>query len=486
VLVSAMLVAIALTLTAVAVTTLWWQMHAWWLPHHDDRARYPQADRYLDLTQDPPREVPVAHRSFSIIMPCREEEEVVMRATLDALLGQSHPHVEVVISVGHDDEATVETAHRLAAGDERVRVSVNHDPVGTKNKPKQLNDALLMCRNDVVGIFDAESIAAPDLLLHVDRVFRQHDADVVQGAVHLMNYRDSWFSLRNCMEYRIWFRSRLHGHALSGFIPLGGNTVFVRRDLLLEVGGWDGSCLAEDCDLGVRLSVMGKRIEVAYDPALVTREETPERIPQLVKQRTRWGLGFMQVLAKGEWKQLPTRSRRLHAWWTLVQQHAVAFAGIVLPIAVVSALLADVPPLVVLITLMPLVPTLAMLAFEVLILREWDQEMGLDVRFRDYVRLVLSMPFYQVLLAVAVVRALVKYVTGDLAWEKTAHVGSHLTPSTAPVDGSAVDGPASDGIDHLDPTPAGEPQGVLVSDVDHGVPDVDAHDDRRERVEVGA
>jgi len=44
---------------------------------------------------------------------------------------------------------------------------------------------------------------------------------------------------------RIWFRSRLHGHAQSGFIPLGGNTVFIRRSLIEQVGGWDGDCLAE-------------------------------------------------------------------------------------------------------------------------------------------------------------------------------------------------------------------------------------------------
>lgn len=426
--VSALLVVIAVVLTAISCATLWWQMHAWWLPQHNDGTRYPQARRQANHDGYPPRAVDGPRHSFSLIMPCREEEEVVMEATLRALLAQSHPRVEVIISVGHDDEETVATAYRLAERYPQVLVSVNHDPVGTKNKPKQLNDALQMCANEVVGVFDAESVAAPDLLVNIDRVFTARGADVVQGAVHLMNYRDSWFSLRNCMEYRIWFRSRLHGHALSGFIPLGGNTVFVKRDLLLEVGGWDGTCLAEDCELGVRLSVRGARIEVAYDPGLVTREETPERIPQLVKQRTRWALGFMQVLSKGEWKRLPTLSQRLHAWWTLVQQHAVAFAGVALPIAILSAFLADVPPPVVLITLLPLVPTLAMLAFEVLILHEWDQEMDLDVRPLDYLRLVVSMPFYQLLLAIAVVRAAFKYATGDFAWEKTAHVGSHLQP----------------------------------------------------------
>ena len=427
--VSLLLTAVAVILTVIAVATLWWQMHAWWVPQHNDGTRYPQSRRKRNSPDREPRALDEPRFSFSLIMPCREEEEIVMETTLLALVGQSHPRTEVIISVGHDDVETVEIAHRLAANYPRVKVSVNHDPVGTKNKPKQMNDALSMCSNEIVGVFDAESIAAPELLLNVDRVFQTKQSDVVQGAVHLMNFRDSWFSLRNCMEYRIWFRSRLHGHAKSGFIPLGGNTVFITRDLLMEVGGWDGNCLAEDCELGVRLSCLGKKVTVAYDPLLVTREETPERISQLIKQRTRWALGFMQVLSKGEWKKLPTRSQRFHAWWTLVQQHAVAFAGVALPVAIVTALLAEVPPLVVLITFLPLLPTIAMLGFEVLILREWGREMNLQIGVRDYTRLVVSMPFYQFLLAVAVVRAVWKYTTGDFAWEKTAHVGSHIQPA---------------------------------------------------------
>ena len=83
-------------------------------------------------------------------------------------------------------------------------------------------------------------------------------------------------------------------------------------------------------------------------------------------------------------------------------------------------------PILSLVTFLPLVPTVAMLGFEMLILREWSQEMDLRVRLRDYARLILSLPFYQLLLAVAVLRAIGKYLTGDFAWEKTAHAGSHI------------------------------------------------------------
>src|SRR3977135_3984716 len=79
-----------------------------------------------------------------------------------------------------------------------------------KNKPTALNTALPACRGDVVGIIDAEDDVHPRLLRGVDAAFRATDADVVQGGVQLVNFRSSWFALRNCLEYFFWFRSRLH------------------------------------------------------------------------------------------------------------------------------------------------------------------------------------------------------------------------------------------------------------------------------------
>ncbi|MGH2031973.1 glycosyltransferase, partial [Acinetobacter baumannii] len=83
----------------------------------------------------------------SLIMPCRNEAEDVMRATLERLLSQRHREVEILISVGHDDLDTTAIARRLAEEHpDRVRVCVDYSPV--KNKPRQLNSALKMCRND--------------------------------------------------------------------------------------------------------------------------------------------------------------------------------------------------------------------------------------------------------------------------------------------------------------------------------------------------
>jgi cellulose synthase/poly-beta-1,6-N-acetylglucosamine synthase-like glycosyltransferase len=408
-----LIIGISAALFVIALSTLYVSTHAWWDPLTQ------ASTSYKELLPEPAL-------SFSLIMPCRHETELVMATTLDHLCGQDHPNVEVIISVGHDDPQTVAIARKLAAArGGSVRVSVDMAPV--KNKPQQLNTALAMCRNEIVGIFDAESIAAPRLMLHVDSCFQATGADVVQGAVQLVNFQDTWYSLRNCLEYFTWFRSRLHAYSKQGFIPLGGNTVFVRRELLGSVQGWDAHCLAEDCDLGVRLSVRHHKIVVAYSPHLVTKEETPDSIRALVKQRTRWSLGFMQVYSKGDWRTLPTLRQKFVAWWTLMQQHFMAFAGLCLPVSIATAVGGKFSLMVTLASFAPLVPTIASLVFDGCMLREFGRDHGFRIRVYDYLRLVIGTPFYQVLLAFSALRALIKFLRHDFRWEKTMHTGSHLS-----------------------------------------------------------
>jgi cellulose synthase/poly-beta-1,6-N-acetylglucosamine synthase-like glycosyltransferase len=415
--ISVVIIFIAIVLFSVAATNLWWMLFAWRSPDDYQSTFYPTPESVMG-------------HSFSIIVPARHETDPVLRATVESLVTQSYSKVEVILAVGHDDPETVEVAHRIAAIHPAVKVSINTAEV--KNKPRQLNTALLECTGDVVGVFDAESLAAADLLEHVDQVFQTKKADVVQGAVQLINLRSRWFSLRNCLEYYFWFRSRLHLHARKQFIPLGGNTVFIRRELLEAVDGWDGNCLAEDCDLGVRLSSRGRRITVAFDPALVTREETPDTVYGLVKQRTRWNLGFIQVFHKGDWRSLPSRRVRNVARFTLLQPFAQAFSAVAIPIAVLTGLLGHFSLPVTFVTFAPLAPTFATLAFEVVGLREFGRDYGLKIKARDYVVLVVSLPIYQVLLSWAALRAVLRFFGRNFEWEKTAHSGAHLQP--APVD----------------------------------------------------
>ena len=408
----------SLVLTLIGGTTLWWMLHAWRTPESLDETGFtgPAAEPQL---------------SFSLLVPARHEQ-AVLGATLARLAASDHPAFEILVVVGHDDPATAAVAERAARrhpGLIRVLVDSNR----RKNKPKALNTALPACRGDVVGVIDAEDEVHPQLLRHVDARFTDTRAEVVQGGVQLMNYHSNWYSVRNVLEYYFWFRSRLHFHARRRFIPLGGNTVFVRTDVLRRVGGWDPECLAEDCELGIRLSSLGATVAVAYDPLLVTREETPASLRALLKQRTRWNQGFLQVLRKGEWRRLPTRRQRLLARYTLAMPFLQAFIGLLIPMSLAATVLAKAPVLAALMSFVPLVPVLAVLAMEIAGLGDFCRNYGFRARWRDYLRLVLGTLPYHTLLAFAATRAVARELRGNRSWEKTAHVGAHRTAPAAAI-----------------------------------------------------
>ncbi|MGN6090276.1 MAG: glycosyltransferase [Actinomycetales bacterium] len=396
-------------LFVVALSTVMWMVDSWRVPEAAAETAFPEPDS--------PR------LSFSLLVPARHEERV-LASTVNRLLLQDHPRFEVLVIVGDDDEGTAAVARSLAEADPRVTVVV--DDHEQKNKPRALNAALPACAGDIIGVVDAEDQVATTLLRHVDAVFRKDRAHVVQGGVQLMNFRTSWWSLRNVLEYFFWFSSRLHFHARARFIPLGGNTVFARADLLRKAGGWDPDCLAEDCELGVRLSSWGARVSVAFDPELATREETPPTLRGLYKQRTRWNQGYLQVLRKGEWRRLPTRAQRLMAVYLLSMPFAQAIAGVMIPCAILTMLFLKAPDAFVLATFAPLLPTAVMVAIEVAGLREFGRVFGERVRLRDYVKLLLGTLPYQLVLAAAAVRAAVRELRGVRGWEKTEHVGAHL------------------------------------------------------------
>jgi len=404
------LVLLSLVMTAVASTTLWWMLHAWNTPESLQSTGFRRREH-------------TPSRSFSLLVPARHEE-AVLGETLDSLAGIDHPDFEVLAIIGHDDPGT-EAVARAAEARHPGRVRVVIDSNVPKNKPKALNTALAQCRGEVVGVFDAEDDVHPELLRLVDMRFEDTGADVVQGGVQLMNIHSSWWSMRNCLEYYFWFRSRLHFQAAQNFIPLGGNTVFMRAELLRRYDGWDEQCLAEDCEIGVRLSSGGAKVAVAYDPAVVTREETPDTVRSLVKQRTRWDQGFLQVLGKGVWKQIPSRRARWLARYTLAMPFLQAFTGVMIPISVVVMLTAKVPTAIALLTFLPVVPTLITVAVEVAGLDDFARSFGLTARVRDYVKLVLGVFPYQVLLAFAALRSVWRQVRKENSWEKTTHANVH-------------------------------------------------------------
>ena len=155
-----------------------------------------------------------------------------------------------------------------------------------------MNFALDFCRGSIIGVYDAEDAPHPDQIHQIVRRFHERGPQVacLQGLLDFYNPRTNWLSRCFTIEYNVWFRMFLSGLERLGFaVPLGGTTLFFRRNVLEKLGGWDAHNVTEDADLGIRLARHGYRTEIVHT---VTEEEANCRFIPWVKQRSRWLKGF--------------------------------------------------------------------------------------------------------------------------------------------------------------------------------------------------
>lgn len=231
---------------------------------------------------------------ISVMVPMFAEADIA-----DRLIGRlsrlDYPRelMDVLIVVEDTDRITCEALEDAKLPRWMRVVKVPDGPIRTK--PRALNYALNFCRGTIIGVWDAEDRPEPDQLHKVARGFHFAAPDVacLQGVLDYYNPRTNWLARAFTIEYASWFRGTLAGAAaLDLVVPLGGTTLFFRRDLLEQVGAWDAWNVTEDADLGVRLTRRGYRTRMLDT---VTHEEANCRLIPWVKQRSRWLKGFMMT-----------------------------------------------------------------------------------------------------------------------------------------------------------------------------------------------
>src|SRR5437667_3186341 len=370
--------------------------------------------------------------SFTILLPARHEE-LVYRETIEQVYDLNYPKelMQIIAICREDDPGTIAEAQAKIdeLGTPNVQLLIYNDyPI---SKPHGLNLGLQVARGDVVTIFDAEDEPHPDILNIINTSMLDEDIDVVQSGVQLMNHNTKWFCFLNVLEYYFWFKSSMHFFARIGITPLGGNTVFVRRELMEQLGGWDENCLTEDADLGIRLSLSHARLRIIYEDEYVTREETPHTIDQFIRQRTRWNQGFIQILFKFEWLKLEKLSQRLLAFYVLILPEVQALFAIMVPIAIFMFIFVKFPLWLAMLTFMPLCCFVLAVFTDLAGLHEFLKAHNRKWKWGESIILVLAFFPYQWILSIAALRAVYREIKGTSNWEKTVHIGQHRSKFAA-------------------------------------------------------
>jgi cellulose synthase/poly-beta-1,6-N-acetylglucosamine synthase-like glycosyltransferase len=377
----------------------------------------------------------------SILVPLFRETEIAhhLIARLSRL---TYPKclLDVVLVLEEEDETTRAT---LATIDLPPWMRAVVVPDGQpRTKPRAMNYALDFCDGDIVGIFDAEDAPDPDQITAVARRFQELPDNVVclQGILDYYNSNQNWLARCFTIEYATWFRVILPGMEKLGFaIPLGGTTLYFRREVLEELGGWDAHNVTEDADLGFRLARHGYQTEMI---GTVTGEEANCRLWPWVKQRSRWLKGYMTTYLV-HMRRPRLLYRQLGAWkfWGFQAHFITALSQFILAPLLWTfwLVLFGLPH-----PLDPVLPREVLVGFGTLFLMIEAINIAIHLvavsgaRHRHLIAWVPTMHFYVPLGAIAAYKALYELIAKPFFWEKTTH-GLSLNPATTAVSDDAVD-----------------------------------------------
>jgi cellulose synthase/poly-beta-1,6-N-acetylglucosamine synthase-like glycosyltransferase len=238
--------------------------------------------------------------TVSIVVPARDEEKVLGRL-LKSLTELVYPKNKLQIIVVNDgsSDKTGEIADHYASKYKSL-IKVVHRKVGGLGKSFVLNDGLQHARGEIVGFFDADYVPQRDILEKVVPYFSNPTIGAVQAKIFVLNRKRSWIARIVSLERLGGFQVNQYARDLLGLIPqYAGTAGFIRRDLLLTLGGFSTDTLAEDTDLTFRIALAG--FQIKYVDHATSGEEAVRDIRAYWRQRSRWSRGHMECAFKHIW-----------------------------------------------------------------------------------------------------------------------------------------------------------------------------------------
>jgi cellulose synthase/poly-beta-1,6-N-acetylglucosamine synthase-like glycosyltransferase len=238
---------------------------------------------------------PDALPSFSIVIPAKNEGKVIGRL-LDSITKLEYPkeRLEIIVVEDGSTDNTVDVCNGFSSKFLSLRVLRRETSDG---KPGALNFALKHCHGDILAVFDADNVPSPDALINSTRYFQNPNVAAVQGRTLSINSGQNMLTQFVSYEEAVWCEAYLRGKdSLKLFVHLKGSCQFIKREVLVRLGGFSEVTLSEDMELSARLTEKSYGIRYAGD--VCTWQESPSTLRTMFRQRTRWFRGTMEVALK--------------------------------------------------------------------------------------------------------------------------------------------------------------------------------------------
>lgn len=234
----------------------------------------------------------------SIFIPAHNEEYTI-EATVRSICSMDYYYnnkinFEVIVVNDGSTDNTGTILSKLKNEFNNLRIITRSPPKSGKGKGFVLNDALILAKGEIIGVFDADTRVDKKYLSTIIPYLNNEKVVAVQSRVRMYNKDENFLANMQDIEFA-GFGNILRAKDILGYEAfLGGNGQFTKKEAVEKAGKWDGFAVTEDLNLSIKVELAGGGVR--YCPDVAIYQEAVTNWSDFYRQRTRWAIGNFETL----------------------------------------------------------------------------------------------------------------------------------------------------------------------------------------------
>ncbi|MFH1474009.1 MAG: glycosyltransferase family 2 protein [Candidatus Aenigmatarchaeota archaeon] len=227
--------------------------------------------------------------TVSLIVPARNEEKVIGKC-VRSLLNLDYPRdkLELIVAIDGSKDRTLEICKSFGR---RVRV-IKSCPKTCKGDA--LNNVIPKAKGEIIGIYDADCIVDKNCLKHAVKHFSDKKIAGVCGNLKSHNKEQGMIARSLALETSFISFIEYFLNSLGANTHFFGKNMFIRKNVLMDVGCFDTETFVEDVEMSIKLKKYGYK--TVFEPNAIAWNEEPPSFRAFFKQRIRWARGAAKLL----------------------------------------------------------------------------------------------------------------------------------------------------------------------------------------------
>lgn len=236
----------------------------------------------------------------SVLIPAWNEEIGILK-TLSSVVSTHYHNLEIiVINDGSTDDTHQLVTHFIDCYEKQQqnskhKVVFKYLKLPNGGKAVAMNQGLKIASGEFVLTLDADSVMDKAMINNILARFSDEKVAAVAGNVVIGN-RKKPIEVLQQLEYLHGFCFKRADSNFNSVHIIGGAAAAYRRNVLIDVGGFDETIITEDVEISTRLLANGYKTRYAANAVVFT--EGPSDWKSLCSQRLRWKFGRLQTYIK--------------------------------------------------------------------------------------------------------------------------------------------------------------------------------------------